>query len=80
MFTSQCIKGEHSPWGTFQGLNKMVLQRDYCRIWACVCDLGPGLRKWGFTLHWMMSGSRAISRTDHFNKSFLEGEKNRVRQ
>lgn len=69
---------------TFHGeslkvLVKRVLKRDYYKIRACVNDLGEGLKKWGYVLNWMMSGSRNYSMTDYLHKSFLEGEKNRAR-
>lgn len=79
MLINHCIEGEHIPWGTTGYLIKRVSKRSYCRIWACVGDLGKGLRKWGFTLNRIMSGSRGNSMIDHFNKSFVEGGKNRVR-
>lgn len=52
-----------------------VLKRDYCRIQAYVGNLEEGLRKWGFALNWMMSGSRNYSMTDYLNAFFSRRRK-----
>lgn len=58
---------------------KRVLKSTY-RIWACVLRFGEGLRKPGFALDWMLSGSRAASATGYFSKSYLiEGGQTRAR-
>lgn len=79
MLTNCCIDRELIQGKLLKVLVKRVLRREYYKIWACVSDLGEGLKKWGCVLNWMMSGSRNYSMTDYPHKSFLEGEKNRAR-
>lgn len=43
-------------------LRKRVLGRT-CRIQARLGDLGEGLRKPGFTLNWMLSGSVLLNKS-----------------
>lgn len=35
-------------------------------------DFGEGLKKWGFTLDWMLSGIRSNSIIEYLNKSYLK--------
>lgn len=38
---------------------------------ALLGDLQEGIRKWGYTLHWMLSESRGNSMLVCFNRSYL---------
>lgn len=46
---------EHALWTTVEHLSKRVLERMRYSIWGY--DFGEGLKKQGFAVDWLLSGS-----------------------
>lgn len=71
---------EKAHHGSVGHLSKRMLERTYYRIWNFTGDLGGSLRKQGFALDWVLSGSGGDFMMGYLNNSYLDGRKTRAKQ